>query len=126
MDRARVEQKLAVPHFTLCCDEAKLCYKLFIEFPAATPAERRTGFVDAFDRVLKGINPEYEAKRGSKRLAAPTVHELPENSYELIKEALVSRGMAREGQYKVVYLQRKPQVLAILDELAAKAGRTAR
>jgi len=34
--------------------------------------------------------------------------------------------MAREGQYKVVYLQRKPQVLAILDELAAKAGRTAR
>jgi hypothetical protein len=36
-----------------------------------------------------------------------------------MKSELISRGMAREGQYKVVYLQRKPEVLEVLENIAA-------
>jgi len=119
VDKTRVSENLQVPHFTLCCDEKNLCYKLFVEFPPQTAPDRKASFAAALDRCLQSINPEYESKRRSNRLTAPSLHELPADSYELIKKILVERDLAREGQYKVVYLQRKPQVLQILEELAS-------
>ncbi len=118
MDDTCKKQSLQVKHFTLCCDEKNLCYKLFIEFPGDTNKEMKTSFAKELDECLKSINEEYECKRGSDRLAAPLLFELPDNSYELVKSELIERGMAREGQYKVIYLQRKPVVLDILESVA--------
>ena len=118
MDRTRQSEGLDVPYFTLCCDEKELCYKLFLEFPPDSAAERKEAFVQALDGCLKTINPEYDTKRDSGRLAAPVVHELPGDALERVKATMVARGMAREGQYKMVYLQRKPEVIKLLEELA--------
>jgi hypothetical protein len=120
MDRIRERQQLAVQYFTLCCDEKNLCYKLFCEFPEGVSAGQKDAFGKALDETLRVINPEYESKRGSNRLAAPALFNLPPDSYERVKEEMVAQGIAREGQYKVVYLQRKPQVLAILERLSGK------
>lgn len=112
------QDRIGVEHFTMCCDEKNLLYKLFVEFDESTSDQVKQGFIKAMDDRLKAINPEYEGKRGSERLAAPILVELPADSYELVKNILVARGMAREGQYKAVYLQRKPEVLAIYEEIA--------
>jgi hypothetical protein len=111
------ETGVAVEHFTMVCDEKELVYKLFVEYGAATPAPRKAALADAVDRRLRAINPEYEAKRGSRRLHAPQAFELCTNAHELVKEGLVSRGSASVGQYKDLYLTRKPVVLEILEEL---------
>ncbi len=118
MEDTSKEKNLPIKHYTLCCDEKNLCYKLFIEFPQGTDQTAKPSFVKGIDESLKTINPEWECKRGSERLAAPLLFELPPNSYEAVKNELVARGMAREGQYKMVYLQRKPEILSVLEEIA--------
>ncbi len=126
VEQTRTHVQIPVEYFTLCCDEHELRYKLFVEFAAECPPDRKTAFVDAVDSALQRINPEYASKRGSNRLAAPTFYELPPDSYELVKSALVARGLAREGQYKVVYLQRKRPVLDLLEQLAFRCGSESR
>lgn len=118
VDRVRVSSGIDVPNFTMCCDEANLCYKLYVEFPRNVQNGSKQAFADALDTTLRTINPEYDCKRGSERLAAPLLKELPPESYEALKTTLVNRGMAREGQYKVVYLQRKAAVLEVLEGMA--------
>ncbi|MBW2275973.1 MAG: GH3 auxin-responsive promoter family protein, partial [Deltaproteobacteria bacterium] len=119
MDEVVEQEQVDVEHLTMCCDEKKLLYKLFVEFAEGTDDQRKQAFNAALDNRLKVINPEYESKRGSERLAAPILCQLPVGSYERVKDTLVARGMAREGQYKSVYLQRKPEVLAIYEEMAS-------
>jgi len=119
MDEVVEQERVRVEHYTMCCDEKNYVYKLFVEFAEGTDQRGKQAFAAALDGRLKLINPEYECKRGSERLAAPILCELPRGSYELVKNTLVARGMAREGQYKSVYLQRKPEVLAIYEEVAA-------
>ncbi|MCP4604218.1 MAG: GH3 auxin-responsive promoter family protein [Proteobacteria bacterium] len=119
MERARRQEGIDIRHFNLCCDEKSLCYKLFVELDP-TAGERAGEYIlEALDDQLQKINPEYECKRGSERLAVPILQELPEGSYEMVKNELVSRGMAREGQYKSIYLERKPEVLAVYEQIAA-------
>jgi hypothetical protein len=119
MDEVVAQTGVEVEHYTMCCDERSYVYKLFVEFRGEVEAGDKLAFTRALDDRLKVINPEYECKRGSERLAAPILCELPRDSYERVKDALVARGMAREGQYKSVYLQRKPEVLAVYEEVAA-------
>jgi len=105
-------------YFTMCCDEKNLCYRLFVEFSNGTPGEKRRIFEEEIDCRLAEINPEYESKRGSGRLPAPVLIELPARSYERVKDTLVACGMVSEGQYKTMYLQRKPQLLAVLEDIS--------
>jgi hypothetical protein len=119
MDEVVEQTGIDVEHYTMCCDEKSYVYKLFVEFIGDVDAGHKQAFAEALDQRLKTINPEYECKRGSERLAAPILCELPRDSYERVKDTLVARGMAREGQYKSVYLQRKPEVLAVYEEVAA-------
>lgn len=122
VEQTRARLRIPVEYFTLCCDEKELRYKLFVEFAPDCDQSSKAAFVSAVDSALETINPEYDCKRGSNRLAAPTLYELPADSYELVKSALVAKGLAREGQYKVVYLQRKPQVLQLLHQLSDRCG----
>jgi len=118
VDEVVAAEQTRVEHFTMCCDEQRYVYKLFVEFGEGTDGALKQRFSSAVDERLKSINPEYDCKRGSERLAPPILCELPPDSYERVKNLLVERGMAREGQYKSVYLQRKPQVLAVYEEVA--------
>jgi hypothetical protein len=120
VERTGEQLGAGVENFCLCCDEERLTYTMYLELAAGTSPGTFDEFAPAFDAVLQEINPEYEAKRGSKRLAAPGFTQLPAGSYELVKNALIERGMAREGQYKVVYLQRKPKILEVYAELTAQ------
>ena len=69
---------------------------------------------------MKQINREYESKRGSKRLPLPRIHRLPPNSVERVRSERIARGMGKAGQYKDVYLTRKPQLIQILEVIAAQ------
>jgi hypothetical protein len=109
---------IAVEFFTMFCDEPNLTYRLFVEFGKGVLREKKEKFAAMVDDQLRLINREYEAKRGSERLAGPVLAELVSNSYELFKEKMLSLGRGREGQYKVCYLRRQPELLAILRELA--------
>ncbi len=120
MERTREETGLAVQHFNLCCDEENLDYKFFVEVGDRDEKSAVT-VLETFDKHLKSINPEYEGKRGSERLKKPILRMLPQGSYELVKDELVSKGMAREGQYKSVYLERKPALLEVYERIASEA-----
>jgi hypothetical protein len=120
MGRAQEAEGVDVRHFNLVCDEESLSYRLFLEVDQSAGEGAGERILRALDRKLAEINPEYECKRGSERLAAPILRELPAGSYELVKDALIARGMAREGQYKSIYLERKPEVLAVYEEIAAQ------
>lgn len=114
---AAEETRAAVENYLMCCDETDMRYKCYVEFSAdASPDARRT-FSESLDRHLALVNREYEGKRGSERLAPPQVLELRANSIEEIRQARIARRMGTAGQYKDVYLTRKPEFIQILDGL---------
>jgi hypothetical protein len=117
IDEVKKEQGVAVEFYVMFCDEKDLCYKLFVEFGAGTDASAKEAFCSGVDNRLRVLNPEYEVKRGTKRLDAPILYEIEENSYERFKESLVDAGIAREGQYKDVYLTKKRELLGFLEKL---------
>lgn len=106
-----------VEFFTMFCDEKQFQYFLYIEFAPQSPRQKKDEFVNDFDAYLRKINPEYEIKRGSKRLSPPAVKELGENSRHRLKETLVERGKTRDGQYKEAFLVKNPAMLEILESL---------
>jgi hypothetical protein len=119
VDDVAKKLKITVPFFNLFCDEEKMRYVFFVEFPVHTARHDKDAFVSEFDIRLREINPEYEIKRGSKRLDAPIVKELMPHSYNRFKEILIGKGLARDGQFKDAYLRKKPAFLEVLNELAA-------
>lgn len=120
IDEVKKELGVSVEFYVMFCDEKDLCYKFFVEFGAGTDVSKEEAFSSGVDNKLRTINPEYEAKRGSQRLDAPTLYELEEGSYEKYKESLVDGGIAREGQYKDVYLTKKREFLGFLEKLVKK------
>lgn len=117
LDEVSRERGIQTEFYNLFCDENLMRYRLFVEFPPSVTGESKRVFATAVDEKLRVLNREYEIKRGSQRLEPPILEELGKRSYERLKETLVSRGMAREGQYKEVYLRSKPQFGEILQEL---------
>jgi hypothetical protein len=110
---------LTIPFFTMFCDEEAMRYILFVEFPSNTSRHNKDIFGLEFDIRLREINPEYEIKRGSQRLDAPILKELLPDSYTRFKEMLITRGLARDGQFKDAYLRTKQFFLPILNELSS-------
>ncbi|MBD3316432.1 MAG: hypothetical protein GF344_11650 [Chitinivibrionales bacterium] len=109
-----------IEFYCLVCDEAELCYRFFVEFGQGVAEEKRRTFCDVVDRRLRALNPEYEIKRGSERLAQPIMFELRKGSTEGLKEQLIKRGLARAGQYKSTFLTNRPATLEILRGLCRK------
>ncbi|MDG5816879.1 GH3 auxin-responsive promoter family protein [Chitinispirillales bacterium ANBcel5] len=106
-----------VSFYTMFCDEKNFCYKFFVEFKDTIDSTTKPSFITALDDKLRQFNPEYKDKRGTLRLLPPSLYELKENSYERFKETLIRYGMAREGQYKDVYLTKNQKVLQFLEKL---------
>lgn len=120
VDEAAAGLSLRIPFFTLFCDEENLCYRLFVEFEAGVEGSLKNAFLKAFDRVTKKLNPEYEIKRESNRLAEPYLEELVPDSSEKFKEILIQQGLARDGQYKESFLAKKKIVGKILDSIVTE------
>ena len=72
------------------------------------PPERLSAFAQAFDRLLRVENIEYDAKRDSARLGPSTATHLPDGTFRRWREARVAAG-APEGQVK-------DPVLSVTDE----------
>ncbi len=114
------EKSIGVEFYTMFCDENDLCYKLFVEFKPGVENAQKEKFPILVDEKLRKLNPEYEVKRGTKRLDAPLFYEFVNNAYEQLKETLVAAGISRAGQYKEVYLTRKVEMLQYLEGLVKK------
>jgi hypothetical protein len=88
--------------FLMVADEAAQRYGLFVEPGGLTP-DRRAALAADVDAGLGARNLEYQAKRDSGRLPAPTVTWLRAGASEAYKAACVRAGQ-REGQYKPAVL----------------------
>jgi hypothetical protein len=109
---------ISVEFFNMFCDEQKLNYTLFVEFAPQTTRHNKDAFAAEFDLRLREVNPEYEIKRGSKRLDAPDLRELKPDSYNRFKERLIEKKFTKDGQYKDSYLRKNPVFLEILNDLS--------
>ncbi len=118
VDDIAKQMGIQIDFFNMYCDEELGMYTLYVEFATQTSRHDKDAFIAEFDIRLREINPEYEIKRGSKRLEAPALKELRPDSYNLFKEKLISHKHAKDGQYKDSYLRKKPIFKKILEELS--------
>lgn len=107
-----------VPFYIMACDEQALVYKVFVEFPDHLSQDDMNSWLIAYDNSLADLNNEWQAKRGSNRLDLPKLYRLQPDASDLLKKKAIESGFARDGQYKMQYLQRKPEYLRILESLS--------
>lgn len=117
IDAASRAGQIHVEFYTMFCDPKNYIYKLYVEFPKQVSEFAQQAFIRSVDEHLKFINPEYSAKRGSKRLKQPILHNLVPNSYEKLKSRLLLDGLVREGQYKVSCLRSDEKLRQLFDNL---------
>jgi len=108
-----------IQNYVMYCDIPESQYRFYVEFDKKTSKAIKRDFNTKVDRILCKMNLEYEVKRGSKRLDLPILYDLPEKSYEKIKEYLVKKNAAREGQYKELYLSKKAVTLEALKQIGS-------
>ena len=94
-------------------------YELYLEFEGA-PVGDEAILARTFDRHLRRLNIEYEAKRDSHRLADIKVVRLPADSYERLRKELVGRGVP-DAHIKVSHLNPKTQIRQMIEEFGAAA-----
>lgn len=111
------ENAWTVNNYIMFGDYTVFKYEYFVEFEESLTKEQKQGFIVQLDDKLKSLNMEYQSKRDSNRLPLPEIIELPHNSYQRIKEELVKRQLARDGQYKDLYLSSKKTTREILELL---------
>lgn len=121
VDAAAVARNIKVEFYTMFCDVQNYIYKLYVEFPAGTTQNLKKSFLELVDEHIKYVNPEYSAKRESSRLNAPVLVDLKPNSYEMLKAKLLAEGWVREGQYKVNYLRKDPDMQKVYDDLLSES-----
>jgi GH3 auxin-responsive promoter len=108
---------ITVENYIMFADKKAFKYEFFAEFGQGTESELKNKFIIEIDEKLNEYNLEYASKRDSHRLDLPVLIELPEESYQKIKRELVARGVAKDGQYKDLYLSKKPVTHEVLKEL---------
>ena len=108
---------IVVKNFLMFGDNKKFKYEYFVEFEKNPTEEEKIDFVEKFDKKLQELNIEYSSKRQSKRLNTPELITLPENSHHKIKQTLVEKGLAKDGQYKDLYLSEKVTTREVLSEI---------
>ena len=112
------ENTWTVNNYIMFGDYTVFKYEYFVEFEETLTKEQKQEFIVQLDEKLKTLNIEYSSKRDSNRLPLPDIIELPRNSYQRIKEELVRRNLARDGQYKDLYLSSKKTTREILEFLS--------
>ena len=112
-----VETPWTVKNYIMFGDYSEFKYEYFVEFEEKLTHEQKQDFIKQLDDKLRSLNIEYDSKRSSNRLPLPDIIELPYNSHQRIKEELVKRQLAKDGQYKDLYLSTKKATREILDVL---------
>lgn len=109
---------IEVNNYLMFGDYKQFKYEFFAEFSDLniTDDDKKT-FINKFDEVLQSLNIEYESKRKSERLSIPEFIELPIDSYQKIKESLVRKSLAKDGQFKDLYLSSKITTREVLKEV---------
>lgn len=116
-EHAAREHSLRIPFFTMFCDYENQSYTKYVEFDGHVGVDEKRRFMETVDGHLAEINPEYKVKRGTERLSFPEMKELRSSSHEAFKQILIEKKMAKDGQFKDLYLQNKSQIKDILDSL---------
>jgi sterol desaturase/sphingolipid hydroxylase (fatty acid hydroxylase superfamily) len=115
MNQAGVDAQFVM----MLADEESRCYRLYVEpGPGVRTAARELG--DRVDHKLQALNVEYQAKRESGRLGAPTAAWLVPGTGEAYKKYCVDQGQ-REGQFKAVALAYRRAFSFDLDARAERA-----
>jgi hypothetical protein len=104
------EQGMEIEFYVLYCDFKDYKYKFFVEFAGKTEQKKLENFILSLDNKLKEYNEEWETKRGTGRLDMPEIFILQKDSQTRLKENLVKKGLAREAQFKDLYLTKKMDV----------------
>jgi hypothetical protein len=112
--QATSEMGVKVNNYLMFGDYKQYKYEFFVEFGDETTAEKKKIFIEMFDKKLSALNMEYASKRSSERLKIPTVIELPKNSHQKVKEGLVKRKLAKDGQFKDLYISAKEATREVL------------
>lgn len=112
------EKGLTLKNFVMYGDYQTFKYEFYAEFSVKITPEEGQDFIKSVDEKLMATNIEYESKRLSKRLALPEFIQLPEDSYQIIKQTLVERKLAKDGQYKDLYLSAKAATQEVLKEVS--------
>jgi hypothetical protein len=103
------------PHYELWCEPfAEESTKLFT-------ADLVENLRQEFDRQLRLMNIEYEAKRDSNRLAETTVEILDVGAYEDLRKHLVAAGVP-DAQVKVSHLNPKEEIFGFLEKYCRHAA----
>ncbi len=102
-DRLAIELK----GFTVSVDLAGQVprYLFYVEAPGLAVSPRLRELLHACDAELQRTNLEYEAKRGSLRLANPSLIVVPEGSYDAYRRSRVAAG-APDAHVKALHLAR--------------------
>jgi hypothetical protein len=101
------------PFYLVTADRELPGYCLYIESDGLSPAALEM-FAQHVEQQLYRINLEYKAKRGSGRLAPLEVRLLQSGCSERFRADCFRRGQ-REGQFKVVALQYRDELLFDFD-----------
>ena len=78
-------------------------------------AELRSASLAQFDRQLRQLNSEYDAKRESLRLAAPELWVIAPGSFDRIRRSATEGKGRSDAQYKHLHLDRRPVVADQVD-----------
>lgn len=96
-------------------------YHYYIEFADdAVTQEQADEFTRVVDINLKKLNVEYEAKRDSFRVKDPVCHILQSDAFESFKHDSISKGMARDGQFKMTLLMQDEKRHEMIKNLIRK------
>ena len=114
---AEAECPWTVNNYIMFGDYSVFKYEYFVEFEENLTKEQKQLFLENLDEKLKSMNIEYDSKRKSNRLPLPELIELPKNSHQKIKDELVKQKLAKDGQYKDLYLSSKVTTREILEKL---------
>lgn len=114
------EMGIVVNNYVMYGNYLSFKYEFFIEFADALSSDQKTLFMTKLDEKLMKLNNEYSAKRQSNRLPAPEFNELPKNSRQLIKEELFRLHLAKDGQFKDLYLTSKEVTREVLQTILSR------
>ncbi len=101
--------------YIMYCDYEKCNYEFFAEFSSSRAKGEK--FIKTVDCKLKSYNMEWETKRGTGRLSMPRFRKLPSDSQLKLKQKLVEQGLARDSQFKNLFLTGDKKIYTVLQNL---------
>ena len=102
VEQAEKQTALKTRFYVGFADVNESVYHFYFDFlDSSVTQQQAEEFSARVDAALKKINVEYEAKRDSFRVKDPITHIIKENAFEDYKIEALSKGLARDGQFKL-------------------------